>query len=143
MRKRRKNRNRSYSAPAPPCRSSPASLAPPAGDGAAGQPKAGAIRREAFIEEAAARFSHASATDAAFLERLVMFWSNHFCVSANKGAVRGIAGAYEREAIRPHVLGRFADMLLAVEKHPAMLIYLDNQIPSAPTAGRGSTAAGD
>ncbi len=37
-----------------------------------------------------------------------------------------MSGAYEREAIRPHVLGRFADLLLAVEGHPAMLFYLDN-----------------
>ena len=66
-----------------------------------------------------------------------MFWSNHFCVSANKGAVRGIAGAYEREAIRPHVLGRFADMLLAVETHPAMLIYLDNQASVGPNSRAG------
>ena len=67
-----------------------------------------------------------------------MFWSNHFCVSANKGPVRGIAGAYEREAIRPYVLGRFADMLLAVEKHPAMLVYLDNQVSVGPNSQAGT-----
>lgn len=105
--------------------------APPA------QPKAGQIRREAFLEEAAARFQCASRTDAAFVERLVMFWSNHFCVSANKGPVRGMAGAYEREAIRPHVLGRFVDMLLAVEQHPAMLIYLDNAQSIGPNSMAG------
>ena len=71
-----------------------------------------------------------------FVERLVWFWSNHFCVSADKGIVRPICGAYEREAIRPHVLGRFGDMLLAVESHPAMLIYLDN----ARSIGPGSIA---
>ena len=103
-----------------------------------GQLKAGQIRRDAFIDEAVARFRQASTTDAAFLERLVMFWSNHFCVSANKGPVRGIAGAYEREAIRPFVLGRFADMLLAVEKHPAMLIYLDNQQSVGPNSRAGT-----
>jgi Protein of unknown function (DUF1800) len=54
----------------------------------------------------------------------VWFWSNHFCISADK--VVAMAGAYEREAIRAHVLGRFADMLGAVERHPAMLFYLDN-----------------
>ena len=59
-----------------------------------------------------------------FVERLVWFWSNHFCVSAD--VVHNMAGGYEREAIRPHVLGRFGDMLLAAESHPAMLIYLDN-----------------
>jgi uncharacterized protein (DUF1800 family) len=99
--------------------------------------KPGRIRREAFQQEAFARFNHAAATDAAFLERLVMFWSNHFCVSANKGPVRGIAGAYERETIRPHVLGRFADMLIAVEQHPAMLIYLDNARSTGPNSKAG------
>jgi uncharacterized protein (DUF1800 family) len=120
-----------------PSASQPPNASPPANSPPA-QPKAGEIRREAFVEEAAARFRHASATDAAFLERLVMFWSNHFCVSANKGAVRGIAGAYEREAIRPHVLGRFVDMLLAVEKHPAMLVYLDNQVSVGPGSRAGT-----
>jgi uncharacterized protein (DUF1800 family) len=99
--------------------------------------KPGRIRREAFQQEAFARFGHATATDAAFLERLVMFWSNHFCVSANKGPVRGIAGAYEREAIRPHVLGYFTDMLIAVEQHPAMLIYLDNAQSIGPNSKVG------
>src|SRR5262249_17166639 len=61
-----------------------------------------------------------------FVERLVWFWSNHFCVSADKGPVRSLCGAFEREAIRRHVRGKFADMLLAVEMHPAMLLYLDN-----------------
>jgi uncharacterized protein (DUF1800 family) len=57
-----------------------------------------------------------------FGERLVLFWSNHFCVSVAKGQItRATAGALEREAIRPHVFGKFSDMLLAVEKHPAML----------------------
>ena len=53
-----------------------------------------------------------------------MVLSNHFCISADKDIPT--AGAYEREAIRAHVLGRFADMLIAVETHPAMLYYLDN-----------------
>jgi uncharacterized protein (DUF1800 family) len=59
-----------------------------------------------------------------FVERLVWFWSNHFCVSAD--TVANMAPGYEREAIRTHVLGRFADMLQAAESHPAMLVYLDN-----------------
>ena len=66
----------------------------------------------------------ANGPDLGFVERLVWFWSNHFCVSADK--ISAMAGAYEREAIRPHVLGRFADLLLAVESHPAMVFYLDN-----------------
>jgi uncharacterized protein (DUF1800 family) len=78
-----------------------------------------------FIEnEAQARFDAAIDADIGFVERLVWFWSNHFCISADKDVA--MVGAYEREAIRPHVLGRFAEMLQAVERHPAMLFYLDN-----------------
>ena len=66
-------------------------------------------------------------TERPFVERLVAFWSNHLCVStAAKVLVVPLAGSYEREAIRPHVLGRFEDMVLASAKHPAMLVYLDN-----------------
>ncbi|TFF23294.1 DUF1800 domain-containing protein [Jiella endophytica] len=64
-----------------------------------------------------------------YFERLVDFWSNHFAVELGKNAITlATTGAYEREAIRPHVLGRFEDMLLAVARHPAMLTYLDNRI---------------
>jgi uncharacterized protein (DUF1800 family) len=80
--------------------------------------------RRIFLNEAQARFDAAGAADIGFVERLVWFWSNHFCISADK--IASMAGAYEREAIRPHVLGRFADMLMAVSSHPAMLFYLDN-----------------
>jgi uncharacterized protein (DUF1800 family) len=66
-----------------------------------------------------------------------MFWSNHFCVSAAKNQVRAMAGAYEREAIRPHITGRFVDMLLAVEQHPAMLLYLDNHLSFGPNSPAG------
>ncbi len=103
--------------------------------------KPGRIRREAFQAEAAARFEHSAATDTAFLERLVLFWSNHFAVSIAKGQVRGVAGAFEREAIRPHVLGRFADMLRAVEQHPAMLIYLDQAQSIGPNSKAGNRRA--
>jgi len=88
--------------------------------------------------EAQARFDRALQAQAGFAERLVWFWSNHFCVSAAKGQiVRASAGAFEREAIRPFVLGRFADMLLAVERHPAMLFYLDNQQSVGPDSRAG------
>ncbi|TWB14667.1 uncharacterized protein (DUF1800 family) [Rhizobium sp. ERR 1071] len=70
-----------------------------------------------------------------FGERLAMFWANHFAVAVSKSEeVHMIAGAFEREAIRPHVFGRFADMLLAVETHPAMLGYLDNQQSIGPNS---------
>jgi len=76
--------------------------------------------------------------DCGFTERLVVFWSNHFCISANKGELARIwAGSFEREAIRPHVLGRFADMLKAAEQHPAMLFFLDNQQSLGPDSRAG------
>ncbi len=82
--------------------------------------------RDDVFAEAAARFRLAATTSTPFMERLVYFWSNHFAVSLDKGPARLFAAPMEREAIRPHVNGRFADMLLAVETHPAMLRYLDN-----------------
>jgi uncharacterized protein (DUF1800 family) len=67
-----------------------------------------------------------------------VFWSNHFCISASKGEPARIwAGSFEREAIRPYVLGRFADMLRAVEQHPAMLFFLDNQQSIGPDSRAG------
>ena len=91
----------------------------------------------AYVADVTARTRAAIGREADFLERLVHFWSNHFAVSVDKIAVLGLAGAMEREAIRPHVLGDFADLLLAVEQHPAMLLYLDNQLSIGP----GSQAA--
>lgn len=90
--------------------------------------------RKLYLAEARARVELALLADIGFVERLVWFWSNHFCVSAAKSIVRPIAGAYEREAIRPHALGRFADMLLAVESHPAMLQFLDNARSLGPNS---------
>ncbi len=73
-----------------------------------------------------------------FRERLVWFWSNHFTVSSTNNQARPFLGAMEREAIRPHVTGRFADMLKAVVRHPAMLIYLDNVTNIGPTSRAGN-----
>jgi uncharacterized protein (DUF1800 family) len=82
--------------------------------------------RQFYLDEVKLRTEAALAAEIGFTERLVWFWSNHFCISADK--IQSMSGAYEREAIRPHVLGRFTDLLLAVEGHPAMLFYLDNTI---------------
>ena len=82
---------------------------------------------EIAAQESVAALTMRVTTDRPFVERLVAFWSNHLCVStAAKVLVAPLAGSYEREAIRPHVLGRFEDMVLASAKHPAMLVYLDN-----------------
>jgi uncharacterized protein (DUF1800 family) len=88
-----------------------------------------------FQKEVQARLDTAADADIGFVERLVWFWSNHFCVSAD--VVPSMVGAYEREVIRPHVLGRFADMLLAAESHPAMLAYLDNTRSVGPNSVAG------
>jgi uncharacterized protein (DUF1800 family) len=80
--------------------------------------------RPIYLQEAKVRTEAALAADIGFAERLVWFWSNHFCVSANR--IQSMSGAYEREAVRANALGRFVDLLLAVEGHPAMLFYLDN-----------------
>jgi uncharacterized protein (DUF1800 family) len=96
------------------------------------------IIQKTFRAEALARLQRATIADCGFTERLVVFWSNHFCISANKGGLaRMWAGSFEREAIRPHVLGRFADMLKAVEQHPAMLFFLDNQQSLGPQSRAG------
>jgi uncharacterized protein (DUF1800 family) len=95
------------------------------------------IPQQIYLEEAKVRIDAALSSEIGFVERLVWFWSNHFCVSADKGPVRALCGAYEREAIRTHVLGRFADMLNAVESHPAMLLYLDNARSIGPNSLAG------
>ncbi|MEA2757866.1 MAG: hypothetical protein QOH65_479 [Methylobacteriaceae bacterium] len=93
---------------------------------------------QVFRAEASARLRRALSAGPGFVERLIAFWTNHFCVSTAKGGVvRICAGAFERDAIRPHVLGRFRDMLQAVESHPAMLFYLDNQISIGPNSAAG------
>jgi uncharacterized protein (DUF1800 family) len=96
------------------------------------------IIQKTFRAEALARLQRGTIADCGFVERLVVFWSNHFCISANKGGLaRMWAGSFEREAIRPHVLGPFGDMLKAVEQHPAMLFFLDNQQSLGPDSRAG------
>ncbi|MGO9627709.1 MAG: DUF1800 domain-containing protein [Xanthobacteraceae bacterium] len=99
-------------------------MAASASDAAAMAPSEQPLPQQIFQNEATARYEAAVSGDIGFVERLVWFWSNHFCISADKDIA--MVGAYEREAIRVHVLGRFGDMLTAVESHPAMLYYLDN-----------------
>jgi uncharacterized protein (DUF1800 family) len=95
--------------------------------------------RPIYIDEATARLRAAVASERPFIERLTYFWTNHFAVSVDKFKVLGLAGAFEREAIRPHVLATFSELTLAVEQHPAMLLYLDNETsfgPNSPIALR-------
>jgi uncharacterized protein (DUF1800 family) len=76
-------------------------------------------------------------TDVPFRERLVWFWANHFTVSWRKGEIRQLILPYVQEAIRPHVTGRFVEMLQAVIRHPAMLWYLDNTDSIGPDSKGG------
>jgi uncharacterized protein (DUF1800 family) len=94
--------------------------------------KLGQFLRPVYVSEATARLQHAVSTERPWVERLTQFWANHFAVSVDKQLLAGLAGGFEREAIRPHVLGRFRDLLVAAETHPAMLLYLDNHLSIGP-----------
>ncbi len=102
--------------------------------------KFGSVVRRHYLAQTNARFRAATETDFPFHERLVHFWSNHFAVSADKQPVTALAGLFENEAIRPNVSGKFYDLLLAAEKHPAMIIYLDNQRSIGPNSSLGQRA---
>ena len=97
--------------------------------------------RSRYVEQATHRYRLAATTESPFRERLVHFWTNHFAVSADKRPLPALAGTMEAEAIRPHVTGRFLDMLTAVEKHPAMILYLDNQSSMGPGSSLARAAA--
>jgi uncharacterized protein (DUF1800 family) len=88
---------------------------------------------------AAARIYRAVLSPRQLLEVMVNFWFNHFNVFDGKGLDRIWIGNYE-EAIRQHAFGHFRDLLFAVAKHPAMLVYLDNTLNSAP--GRSGAHGG-
>lgn len=91
--------------------------------------------------DTATLLDHAATTGHGFRERLVWFWANHFTVSLRRGGVNAVANDYLRTAIRPHVTGRFADMLGAVMRHPAMLFYLDNAQSTGPDSAAARRAA--
>jgi len=90
-----------------------------------------------FKAEREALFTRLLTTDAPFRERLVLFWYNHFTVSLKRGECTAVVNAFIREAIRPHVNGRFSDMVMAVMRHPAMLLYLDNAQSFGPDSPVG------
>ncbi|MCR6632801.1 MAG: DUF1800 domain-containing protein [Magnetospirillum sp.] len=93
--------------------------------------------RQDYMAEAAARTRAGALSATPARERLVRLWSNHFTISVQRPAVLPLAGAFEREAIRPHVTGRFLHMLRAVVRHPAMLLYLDNARSIGPQSAAG------
>jgi uncharacterized protein (DUF1800 family) len=93
--------------------------------------------RAAYAGQVRARLALALDSPAPFAERLVHFWSNHFAISTDKLATATMGGPLEFEAIRPNISGRFADLLLAVTRHPGMMFYLDQ----AQSVGPGSLLA--
>ncbi len=106
--------------------------------------------REAYLREGSrtyqaavgARTTNALQTSTPFIERLVHFWANHFAVSVDKLLIVGMAGSFEADAVRPNVLGRFEDLLLAVLRHPAMLLYLDQAQSTGPGSMMGARGRG-
>ncbi len=94
-----------------------------------------------LLAEGAARWHVALAASIGFDERLVRFWSNHFAVSIDKRQSLLYAAPMEREVIRPLAFGRFQDLLLGVETHPAMLRYLDNAKSIGPDSRYGEHVA--
>jgi len=113
-----------------------------------GDPKNAAVKddrnliRDSLAAEFLARIRLASTTDAGFRERWALFWFNHFTVSDTKPAAAVVIGAFEREAIRPRVFGRFEDLLVASSAHPAMLLYLDQARSVGPTSLAASRRVG-
>jgi uncharacterized protein (DUF1800 family) len=96
------------------------------------QPLLEGVRDEIF-----ARIRLATATTQSFRERWTLFWANHFTVSSAKLQSAVVAGPFEREAIRPHVFGRFEDLLVASTTHPGMLLYLDQARSAGPNSLAG------
>jgi uncharacterized protein (DUF1800 family) len=94
-------------------------------------------QRSLFIGDIAARLQAATVTDTPFVERWVRFWSNHFTVSIARPVIASLVVPFENEAIRPNAFGRFTDLALAVIRHPAMLIYLDNAQSFGPSSPLG------
>ncbi|SHI33961.1 Uncharacterized conserved protein, DUF1800 family [Roseomonas rosea] len=89
-----------------------------------------------------ARLETAIRTPAPLEERLAAFWMDHFTASASAGFTGYFLDAYEREAIRPHLFGRFAEMARAAVLHPAMLFYLDNRNSTGPGSRMGQSSRG-
>jgi uncharacterized protein (DUF1800 family) len=103
-------------------------------DARSGEQQFGEHFRALVQADTRARLGTAATTSRPFAERLALFWANHFTVSMAKASARGLVGAFEREAIRPHIAGRFEDLLRAAVMHPGMLRYLDNEQSAGPNS---------
>ena len=90
--------------------------------------------RDQKMADFLARTRLGATTDAAFRERWLLFWANHFTVTGDKLNTGLLVGAFENEALRPHVFGRFEDLLVASSTHPCMLYYLDQAASIGPNS---------
>lgn len=99
--------------------------------------RAALARRDVVRGEALSWAARMLATEAPFAERWTNFWSNHLTISRRNGFAAIFSGHYHREAIRPHVFGRFETLLLAAYRHPAMLGYLDQTSSVGPGSPAG------
>ncbi|MCB1380606.1 MAG: DUF1800 domain-containing protein [Alphaproteobacteria bacterium] len=90
-----------------------------------------------FVSDVHKRVIWAVTTPLPFVDRLLAYWSNHFTVSARQSPIGVITGPYEVEALQPHIGGRFADLLKAAVKHPAMLLYLNQSNSIGPNSPAG------
>ncbi|MBN8808354.1 MAG: DUF1800 domain-containing protein [Sphingomonas sp.] len=120
----------------------PAPAAPPiqGNPAMAARRVAGQEMRQDYVDHVGARIDAALLSPTPFADRLAHFWANHFAVSIDKLQVIGLAGPLEFEAIRPHLMGKFGDMVNAVERHPAMLLYLDQAVSIGPNSTAGQFA---
>src|SRR5207248_3177407 len=89
-------------------------------------------QREVVVELDEQKILRATYSERQLEQVLTDFWFNHFNVFAGKGPERIMLTEYERDTIRPHVLGRFRDLLGATAHSPAMLFYLDNWMSTDP-----------
>lgn len=97
--------------------------------------------RQVLDQAMQARLLRATESPRQLQEVMVDFWYNHFNVFSKKGVTRFLVGAYEKEAIRPYVFGRFRDLVGSTARHPSMLFYLDNWQNTAPNGPGARTKA--
>ncbi|MCX2760644.1 DUF1800 domain-containing protein [Vibrio sp. Sgm 22] len=93
--------------------------------------------RTHYQQQAQARHLQSVETPYGFQERIIQFWSNHFAISVDNRKLMPLAASIENDVIRQHWNGNFSDMLMASSKHPAMLLYLDNQLSIGPNSKVG------
>ncbi len=114
----------------------PAEMTPAQREMSPDQAEAVHKERQALLQLVQAKLLRAAYSDRQLEEVMVDFWFNHFNVFSGKGQVRVYLNEYERDAIRPRVLGTFRELLQATAESPAMLFYLDNWQSSAPEGAR-------